>query len=37
MTRDSETRARIEEHWNASEVRETDSEHAIYAADGILD
>jgi hypothetical protein len=37
MTRDSETRARIEEHWKASELGDTDSEHAIYAADAILD
>jgi hypothetical protein len=37
MTRDSGTRARIEEHWNASELGDTDSEHAIYATDAILD
>ena len=37
MTRDSETRARIEEHWKASELGDTDSEHAIYATDAILD
>jgi hypothetical protein len=37
MTRDSETRARIEEHWNASELADADTEHAIYAADAILD
>jgi hypothetical protein len=37
MTRDSETRARIEEHWKASELGDIDSEHAIYAADAILD
>ena len=37
MTRDSETRARIEEHWKASELGDTDSEHAIYAANAILD
>jgi hypothetical protein len=37
VTRDSETRARIEEHWRASELGDIDSEHAIYAADAILD
>jgi hypothetical protein len=37
MTRDSETRARIEEHWKASELGDIDSEHAIYAVDAILD
>jgi hypothetical protein len=37
MTRDSETRARIEEHWQASELGDIDTEHAIYAADAILD
>jgi hypothetical protein len=37
MTRDSETRARIEEHWKASELGDIDTEHAIYAADAILD
>jgi SnoaL-like domain len=37
MTRDSETRARIAEHWQASERDETDAENAIYAADAILD
>lgn len=37
MTRDTETRARIEKHWNASELGDTDNEHAIYAADAILD
>ena len=37
MTSDSETRARIAEHWNASELGDIDSEHAIYAADAILD
>jgi SnoaL-like domain len=35
--RDSSTRARIEEHWKASESGDTDTEHAIYADDGILD
>jgi hypothetical protein len=39
MTRDSETRARarIEEHWKASELGDIDTEHVIYAADAILD
>lgn len=37
MTRDSETRALIEEHWHASERGDADTEHAIYAADAILD
>jgi hypothetical protein len=37
MARDSETRARIEEHWKASELGDIDTEHAIYAADAILD
>jgi hypothetical protein len=37
MTRDSETQARIEEHWDASEVGDVDTEHAIYATDAILD
>ena len=37
MTRDSETRARIEEHWKASELGDIDTEHAIYATDAILD
>jgi hypothetical protein len=37
MTRDSETRARIEEHWKASELGDIDTEHAIYARGAILD
>ena len=37
MNRDAETRARIEEHWAASESGDADVEHAIYAGDGILD
>ena len=37
MTRDSETRARIEEHWTSSERGDIETEHAIYAADAILD
>src|ERR1700689_470386 len=35
--RDARTRARIEQHWAASESGDADTEHAIYAADGILD
>jgi hypothetical protein len=37
MDDDVKTRARIEEHWAASESGDSDTEHAIYAADGILD
>jgi SnoaL-like domain len=37
VDRDASTRARIEEHWNASERGDSDTEHAIYAADAILD
>jgi len=35
--RDTRTRARLEQHWKASDLGETDTEHAIYAADAILD
>ena len=35
--RDAGTRARIEQHWKASEDGDGDTEHAIYAADAILD
>jgi SnoaL-like domain len=35
--RDAATRARIEEHWAASERGDIETEHAIYADDGILD
>jgi hypothetical protein len=37
MDRDARTRARIEQHWKASESGDSDTEHAIYADDGILD
>ena len=37
VDRDASTRARIAEHWEASERGDSDTEHAIYAADGILD
>ncbi len=35
--RDARTRARLEQHWQASELGEIDIEHAIYADDAILD
>ena len=35
--RDARTRARLEQHWEASERGDIDTEHAIYAADAILD
>jgi hypothetical protein len=35
--RDARTRARLEQHWVASDRGDTDIEHAIYAADAILD
>jgi hypothetical protein len=31
------SRAALEEHWRASESGDTEAEHAIYAADAILD
>jgi ketosteroid isomerase-like protein len=34
---DADIRARIEEHWKASESGDIDTEHAIYADDAILD
>ncbi len=37
MDRDSRTRARLEQHWNASDRGDIDTEHAIYAADAVLD
>jgi hypothetical protein len=37
MDPDRRTRAAIEEHWRASESGDTETEHAIYAEDGILD
>ena len=37
MDRDTRTRARLEQHWTASEDGDIDTEHAIYAADAILD
>ena len=35
--RDADLRARIQQHWEASERGDIDAEHAIYAADAILD
>ena len=35
--RDVDIRARVQEHWDASERGDVDAEHAIYAADAILD
>ncbi len=37
MDRDAITRARVEQHWEASERGDTDTEHAIYAEEAILD
>ena len=37
MDRDAGTRARLEQHWQASDRGDIDTEHAIYAADAILD
>jgi SnoaL-like domain len=37
MDHDAETRARLEQHWQASEQGDIDTEHAIYAEDAILD
>ena len=35
--RDARTRARLEQHWKASDNGDIETEHAIYAADAILD
>jgi hypothetical protein len=35
--RDASIRARIQQHWDASESGDSDTEHAIYAADAVLD
>ena len=35
--RDADIRARIREHWDASERGDSDAEHAIYATDATLD
>jgi hypothetical protein len=37
MEPDTQTKAAIEEHWQASERGDTEAENAIYAADAILD
>jgi hypothetical protein len=37
MDPDSQKRAAIEEHWQASERGDSEVEHAIYTADAILD
>ena len=37
MVRDARTPARLEQHWAASDRGDIDTEHAIYAADAILD
>jgi hypothetical protein len=35
--READIRARIQEHWYASERGDVDAEHAIYAEDAVLD
>src|SRR5215469_14201966 len=35
--RDASTKARLEQHWQASDRGDPDAEHAIYAADATLD
>jgi SnoaL-like domain len=35
--RDADIRARLQQHWEASERGDIDLEHAIYSADAILD
>src|SRR3954451_21442995 len=37
MDSDIRTRARVAEHWHASERGDIEAEHAIYAADAVLD
>jgi SnoaL-like domain len=37
IDRDADVGARLQEHWEASERGDGDAEHAIYAADAILD
>ena len=34
---DADIRARVQEHWEASESGDVDAEHAMYAEDAILD
>lgn len=35
--RDADIRARLQQHWEASERGDIDAEHAIYAAGALLD
>jgi hypothetical protein len=37
MDGDAQARAKVMEHWRASEQGDSPAEHAIYAADAILD
>jgi hypothetical protein len=37
IDREADIRARIQQHWDASESGDIETEHAIYAADAILD
>jgi SnoaL-like domain len=37
IDRDADVRARIQQHWAASESGDIETEHAIYSADAILD
>ena len=37
IDREADIRARIQQHWEASERGDLDAEHAIYTADAILD
>jgi hypothetical protein len=37
IDREADLRARLQEHWDAYERGDIDAEHAIYAADAILD
>jgi hypothetical protein len=37
IEREADIRARIQQHWDASESGDIDTEHAIYAEDAILD
>ena len=37
MSADAQIRARLEEHWRASERGDIEAEHAIYEADAVLD
>jgi hypothetical protein len=37
IDRDADIRARIQQHWDASESGDIEVEHAIYATDAILD